>query len=604
MQSSTNATTGDSGFSIQYGFTDVGSDFGEISHGEMLRSDDTVNDNNKKVQLSLPHNIPKQVRVTIKQKNINHLNQSHNSSSSEHILGIENQDSEQKETDDYENGSFSLYYSNHQDKIQQQLVDAQSTVYDAELYSGILSEAQCILNNVHFEDNCITVSVDSQVDIVIRKILCSNFMDYNSQKEDDENKKLQCKEIILKSTHDLVGRTIELAFRLLLSQRHKFNMWKSRARLMTSQRKTQNLLNSSNDSSSSLSGSVAGTPGNTTLLNNPGNAVGSGANANSGSSGTTSGVNGSGNTPILSHRTVSNNSSSTNAPTSNNLSTSLSSALSRQLSTQLHNNPSKELPTEVPILSPVLSMTKFWILFDRVRHVVHEVIDPLCGENGLGLTVHYKPQHKFTPSLHQNYCESYPSFGEMAISLGINIFKGPSLRFTLNQFGIISANVLDSAVTLLSVPEFKSYLLREITLICLQMVCNIANNIIQRSDAYKNAKGNERNTFIWQVDEVEETLYGTIRTNKDDQNQLLDHYRWKTIQIQLNKILINNNIPAYVLQSIDGRDATNTETSIRQQQNIKQLALFAQWYDSKISGINGGLGFKEKIVVVIKELLG
>lgn len=85
----------------------MGSDFGEVSHGEMLRSDDKVNDNKQQVQLSLPHNIPKQVRVTIKQKNMNHLNQSLNNSSPENILGIENQDTEQKEADDY--GKFMIF---------------------------------------------------------------------------------------------------------------------------------------------------------------------------------------------------------------------------------------------------------------------------------------------------------------------------------------------------------------------------------------------------------------------------------------------------------------------------------------------------------------
>lgn len=109
------------------------------------------------------------------------------------------------------------------------------------------------------------------------------------------------------------------------------------------------------------------------------------------------------------------------------------------------------------------------------------------------------------------------------------IYVRSSLRFTLNQHGIISANVLDSAVTLLSVSEFKSYLLREITLICLHLVCDIANNIIQRTDSYKNAKGNERSAFIWQVDEVEETLHGSIRITKDDQGQPLEHCRWKTM---------------------------------------------------------------------------
>lgn len=84
---------------------------------------------------------------------------------------------------------------------------------------------------------------------------------------------------------------------------------------------------------------------------------------------------------------------------------------------------SREPYSEVPLLSPVISMTRFWVQFDRIREVVHTAVDPLCGESDLGLTVHFKPQHVFNNAPH-GYCDAYPGFGELASSLAINLFKG------------------------------------------------------------------------------------------------------------------------------------------------------------------------------------
>ncbi|KAI8088975.1 subunit 17 of mediator complex-domain-containing protein [Halteromyces radiatus] len=501
MQASQNPSTGESGFLIRYGFTDVGSGFGEVSFGEMLRSDQANITNGKQhVQLSLPHNIPKQVKVTIKQNQMCQLG-SWARKIPQNILGLGEFDNQQHEESESEYQRSSTCKTQDND-IQQRLINAQSTVFDAELFSRILSEAQ-VFPYIQCEEDCVIVTLDGQVDILIQKL---QYLQSDVQQHDDKS---------TTTPRHLVGQTIELALRLLLNQRHRFNMWKSRTRLMSTQPKTQQLLNSIGDTTS-LPGSVVGTPGSTSV-------IGSGSNITTSSS-TTSGVSSGGtNTPIINHRTLSSNSGAT--------STSSASSMPRQLSGSASHSyhGTKEPALEVPILAPVLSMTKFWILFDRVRDVVNTIVDPLCGESGIGLALHFKSQHTFNNTPH-DYCDAYPSFEELTTSLAINIFKGPSLRFALNQSGTITATLPGDTVILSNVTEFESFLMREINLICLHLVCDIANDLVRRTPVYKNAKGNESSSFIWQVDEVEEILYGAIKTTKlnEDIKTIQDH-QWKNI---------------------------------------------------------------------------
>jgi hypothetical protein len=73
----------------------VGSDFGEVSYGEMLRSEQTdTGDNQPPVQLSLPHKTLKQVRVTIRRNKL-----SQPGACSVGILGLGTADEKEDETD-------------------------------------------------------------------------------------------------------------------------------------------------------------------------------------------------------------------------------------------------------------------------------------------------------------------------------------------------------------------------------------------------------------------------------------------------------------------------------------------------------------------------
>ncbi|ORZ22626.1 subunit 17 of mediator complex-domain-containing protein [Absidia repens] len=580
MQASSNSSTGEVGISINYGFKDAGSPFTEISQGEMVRSYQGDAENVKqKVQLVLPHNISKRVHVTIKQ---NQMGLS--KSQSESLLGLEAGE-ETNHTDHYP--------STHETKIdttQRQLVDAQSTVYEAELFSRILSEAQVLPNNIQCEDDCVMVTLDGQIDILIQKIQL-----YQSQHKETTPAPVQ----------HLISHTIEMTLRLLLIQRHRFNLWKSRTRLMSGQRKTQQLLNSIGDTTS-LPGSSTGLPGNTSLISNPitSGVISTGSNITSSNS-VSSGGGGSSNTPIISHRTVGSVSAGNGTTPS-----SSSSSMSRQLTgSGAHHHTSTGEPTsDIPVLAPVISMTRFWILFDRIRKVVHRTVDPLCGETGLGLAVHFKSQHVFNNGPHY-FCDAYPYYGEMTSSIAINVFKGSSLQFALNQSGTIIATLPGNVVTLSSVTEFEAFLLREINLICLHMVCNIANDMIRRSSVYKRAKLEERKAYIWQVDEVDEILYGAVKTTVTAEDQP----KWKNIHVHLNKTTTKQNYPAYVLQFKERSYMTHpTELSTtinhgehhsRKHQIAKRFILLSQWQDADMDGTKPLHTFRNMVTTMIQELL-
>ncbi|CAO3594590.1 unnamed protein product [Absidia cylindrospora] len=585
MQSSSNTSTGETGLSINYGFKDAGSPFTEISIGEMVRSYQGDKENvNRQVQLSLPHNLAKKVHVTIKQNQMDLLN-----SQSESILGLE----AGEETNDGDR-----YPSTHETEIdtpQQQLADAQATVYDAELFSRILSEAQVIPSSIQCEEDCVMVTLDGQIDILIRKI----------QRYQSPRKQTNATTTPAPLQH-LISHTIEMTLRLLLIQRHRFNFWKSRTRMMSEQRKTQQLLNSIGHTTS-LPGPTTGTPGNTSLINNPvtSGVISTGSNIAS-NNGTSSGGGGSSSTPAISHRTV--GIVSAGGGTTPSLS---SSSMSRQLtgSGSHYHTSTSEASSDIPVLAPVISMTRFWILFDGIRKVVHRTVDPLCGETGLGLAVHFKSQHVFNNSPHY-YCDAYPYYGEMTSSIVVNVFKGSSLQFALNQSGTIIATLPGNVVTLSSVTEFEAFLLREINLICLHMVCDMANVLIHRSSAYKRAKSEERKAYIWQVDEVEEILYGAVKTSITAEDQP----KWKSIHVHLNKTTTKQGYPAYVLQFKERSNLiypTALSTTInhgehrsRRHQLAKRFILLSQWRDADMdNGIKPLHTFRNMVTRMIQELL-
>ncbi|SAM08908.1 hypothetical protein [Absidia glauca] len=539
----------------------VGSDFGEVSYGEMLRSEQTdTGDNQPPVQLSLPHKTLKQVRVTIRRNKL-----SQPGACSVGILGLGTADENEDETDIQD--VCPTLHKAHDSSVQRRLIDAQSTVYDAELFSRILSEAQVIPSNIQCEEDCVIVTLDGQVDILIQKSQCDEGL--KQQPDDSPSTTMTA------SPQQLTGQTIEMALRLLLVQRHRLNLWKSRTRLMSGQRKTQQLLNAMGDTTI-LPGLATGSTGNTTLINStmasgPGGPGSSGSKSTATGGGSSSGGGGVGSgggssTPILSHRSTVNPSATggVSSVSSSSLTASSSASMTRQM-TGGGGSPhsSRDPHSEVPLLSPVVSMARFWVQFDRIRQVVHTAVDPLCGESGLGLTVHFKPQHVFNNAPH-GYCDAYPGFGELAM-------------------------------TLANVTEFESFLLREINLICLHQVCDIANGLVRRSPAYQAAKSNERGSYLWQVDEVEEILYGTVNTAKK-----LDPPVWKTIQVQLNQTKINQKMPAYVLQF---KEDTSHHEQHRSRHPIKRFILLSQWQDIDRDTVKCSVGFREKVAMMVQQLL-
>ncbi|KAI8060026.1 subunit 17 of mediator complex-domain-containing protein [Gongronella butleri] len=563
MQASTITSTGESGFLVRYGFTDVGSDFGEVSYGEMLRSD---RGDRAPVQLTLPHNIPKAIRVSVHPHHV---------------------DSADQTNDDDQHVPKSTFraYTDQDDDTQQRLLDAQATVYDSELFTRILSEAQGIANNVQFEGDSLTIALGGQMDVKIQRVAVDTKQQGSNGHSTDADVPL--------GSLALTGKTIELALRLLLTQRHRFNLWKSRARLMTNRRETQQFLNNIGEGTASLS--VAGTPSNTTSA---GASAGGASGGAGGASSTAAAAAGSGagtgtNTPILNPRAIT-------APGGG-------AAFTRQLSSSgsMQKGSSAPgvvgpaplvVPLDVPLLDPVLSMTKFGVLLDRVRRTVHTVVDPLTGESGLPIRVHFKPQHRHCLHLdHQHdknhtgpghpsrYAQIYPSYGAMSVSLGINVLKGPSLRFALNQTDVITATVPGKTVALSTLSDFETFLLREIKLICLQIVCQVGNDMIEHIPEYQQAKGHERNSYLWQVDQVEEVLYGTVKANDGT---------WKNIEIHMAQTMLSNDMPAYLLQ-VKYSAAPDTEA---------HYLILSQWSSPAIKDSIDGVHFRDKVAILIRQV--
>ncbi|ORX58704.1 hypothetical protein DM01DRAFT_1381378 [Hesseltinella vesiculosa] len=547
MQASTNASTGESGFLVRYGFTDVGSDFAEVSYGEMLRSE---RGEKEPVQLTLPHNIPKSVRVTVQTQHLDGP-----------PLPSENQGQ-----------SLFSVYGEQEDDIQQRLLDAQSSVYDSEIFSRVLAEAQGVTNNIQFEGDAITISLGGQVDVKIQRVPHPSSA-HNNIGNGIEDDSMDVDALPKPDTLMLQGKAIELALRLLMTQRHRFNLWKSRARLMTNRRETQQFLTNIGEASASLS--VAGTPSNTSTVSTTAVNATATSSTSTQSTATPAGAAASANTPILNQRALATSVAST--------------AFTRQLSSSASFSQPKPIPSDVPLLEPVLSMTKYGLLVDRVRQVVHNVIDPLTAEAGLDIHVHFRPQHHFQPALHQDtqqpghrsrYAQVYPSYGNMVTSLGINVLKGPSLRFALNQSGVIMASVPGKTVALNTISDFETFLLREIKLICLQIVCQVGNDVIERLDEFKASKAHEQRSFLWKVDPVEEVLFGTIRT----------HNAWKNIQVQMVPTTLQDNTSAFLLQ-------------IKQADTTPHYMILSQWANPMVQGSIDGVHFKDRVALLIQQAI-
>lgn len=292
-------------------------------------------------------------------------------------------------------------------------------------------------NDIRFADDSIIVTVDGQIDLAIQR---------EEQREDTSDHIPTSQNW---SSSQIAGRMLDLSLRLLLLQRHRLNIWKSRAKLLCPNRKTQLLLASMEKPSQT----------------------------------------------------------SQSAPTSG-----LSNRLQRIQQPALNVPSSRKQQSPIPILSPALSYCKFWVLFDRVRHLIYKYVDPFTGEGGVNVAVHYQMHGSPRSAKNQqkDICSYYPGFGDVAISLNISIMKGQFLLFWLRQSGEITVRLPQGLVTLINISEFQALLTREISLICLRMVCDAANDIIKRSQSFKDATASEQAKSLWKVDDIEETINGSI----------------------------------------------------------------------------------------------
>ncbi|KAI7896605.1 subunit 17 of mediator complex-domain-containing protein [Mucor mucedo] len=492
-----NPQPGGSSISVQYGFTEVGSDFNEASVGELKRS----GDNSNKLQMALPHSTARKVGVRVSQSHTGKLGLGQDAFS-EGILGIS---TDAGNNQDDSTSCRSNTRTAHSD-IQNQLAEAQSTVFDAELYSKVLAEAQALNSNVRFLDDEIVINIDGQIDLSVSKSLSSS----NSKCSNGG------------STQEIISRNIDASLRLLLLQHHKFNLWKDRAKILSSNHKIQQLLLLNESSNINHTANNAPTsannnnPANNNITNNNGN-----VNNNLGN-------------------TVGTNNS---VPVPNTNTSNIPFHRARVALTS-HSQLTRVLPKEIPILLPIMSLTKFWVQFDRIRHVVHSMTSPFSGNGGLTISVHFKFHDPLLskPSYSKLTYDAYPGNSEIALSLGISILKGPSLHFGFNQLGSISVCLPQTTVILQNVSEFEAFLSRELKVICLRTVCDVANDIIQRHESYIMATGSDKRRLLWKVNQVDEAVHGSICWYHTSWS----HHEWRNINISLE--ITNVVKPSYSLQ--------------------------------------------------------
>lgn len=94
----------------------------------------------------------------------------------------------------------------------------------------------------------------------------------------------------------------------------------------------------------------------------------------------------------------------------------------------------------------------------------------------------------------------------------------PSLHFALNQSGAISVYLPQTTVILQNVSEFEAFLSREIKVICLRIICDVANDMIRRNEIFQKVTGSDKQRLLWKVDQVDEAIHGSIHWYGEDWN--------------------------------------------------------------------------------------
>ncbi|KAI8984010.1 subunit 17 of mediator complex-domain-containing protein [Mycotypha africana] len=432
MQASGNSAG--SSFYVQYGFLEVGSQYNEASVGELRRSEDTQRktaNNKESLQLLLPHAIQRKVMVQVKQN--------------DGILGIKEQQKDSTTMESDEEGEHA---------VQSRLVEACSTVFDAELFANVLAEAQALSSNVRFPMDEIVISIDGQLDMSIKKVTLHD-------KQSTTTKTTAAS--TSNGNKQMVSRSIGLAFKLLLLQQQRYHVWRARAKTLSNNYRLRQLLKEQDSATTS--------------------------NSNATKSSTTVG------SSILSNH---------------------------RAQTMAHD--SSQPPSHLPILDPILSFLRFWIQFDKMNHVVQTLLTSFQRIGGCGFFTHvtfFSDRNPWTSSstaaASSRYEDVYPGFGKVALGLSIHLAKGPSLQFGLDLSGFISVYLPQTTVVLQNVSEFEAFLSREIKIIVLRSVCEVANDIILGH--HDDSVSNKQQHYLWQVDQVDESIHGYMYCDQKENHQ-------------------------------------------------------------------------------------
>ncbi|OAD02892.1 hypothetical protein MUCCIDRAFT_162495 [Mucor lusitanicus CBS 277.49] len=408
MQANSNAGAS---FFVQYGYTEVGSDFNEQSVGELKRSEDDSEQD--LLQMSLPHGTCRKVAVRISQSHMGKLGLGGQNEFSEGILGIleggeeEEQQGAYADQDEEKRGTckqgkqgvhaVKAAVGTMHSKIQNQLAEAHATVFDAELFSNILAEAQALNSNVRFPDDEIVINIDGQIDLHVAKVpvLASTAAASSTT--------------TTLTSQQIISRSIDLSFRLLLLQHQRFNLWKTKARTLSSNHKIHQLLQSDTAVASSTASSAA-TPTAATNAPTP-----------------TQSGNGATGTPAPTPTTAASGNVLPVVGTNGSVATATSRARTRlAMAANSTATAARDLPKHIPILLPLMSLTRFWVQFDRIRHVTNKIIREY---RHLAIAVHYTFADDQTqqPSKAARPYDTYPGYGQVALCLGLGILRGQQL---------------------------------------------------------------------------------------------------------------------------------------------------------------------------------
>jgi hypothetical protein len=277
-----------------------------------------------------------------------------------------------------------------------------------------LGEAQALNSNVRFPDDEIVINIDGQIDLSIKKVSPSVAATASTAQQSSIN-----------TTKEIISRTIDLSFRLLLLQHQRYNLWKMRAKILSSNHKIHQLLQ---EASPFITNTTTAAPGPATP-----NMINNNNNPNIPNSNQT------GNTMIGSNNQIIPNAQPSAASVGNATVTGQGAAAlavaaqqqqpQQQRGARTKNAPStlnqltitQQLPKEIPILLPIMSFSRFWVQFDRIRHVVHKLTKPFTS-SGLSTSVHFLLS-SYSPCSVGQY-EKYPGYSEISLSLGISLLKG------------------------------------------------------------------------------------------------------------------------------------------------------------------------------------